>query len=390
MEVDWPADHSNPIGSLTGMPTLADLVSLIHEWYPPATADDWDAVGLVYGDPAQSVKKVMFAVDPSPAVAAEAADWKADLLVVHHPLFLKPVHGFAATTPKGRTLATLAGAGGARRTAPTNPDQAGPGVSGALAMALGLTDLEPLGPAVGEPVDKLTVFVPTDAAAPVRAALAEAGAGQIGDYDFASFSSQGEGRFRPLDGANPMIGTVGEIETVAEVRIEVVLARHLRRQVIAAMLAAHPYEEPAYDVVELADPGTVTTGTGRVGTVAPATLADFAKSVAAALPRTEHGVRVAGDPERTVRRVAVCGGAGDFLLDRVADSDVDVYVTSDLRHHPAAEFVEKGGPALVDVAHWAAEWTWLPVVAARLEAALGNDVDTRVSELCTDPWTLCL
>src|SRR5690349_13711478 len=90
------------------MPALADVVALLHEWYPPATAEDWDAVGLVYGDPRQSVRKVMFAVDPSPAVAAEAADWKADLLVVHHPLFLKPVHGFAATTPKGRTLATLA------------------------------------------------------------------------------------------------------------------------------------------------------------------------------------------------------------------------------------------------------------------------------------------
>lgn len=374
--------------SLTDMPVLADIVSLIHGWYPPATAEDWDAVGLVYGDPERPVKKVMLAVDPSPAVAAEAADWKADLLVVHHPLFLKPVHGFAATTPKGRTLATLAGAGCALLTAHTNADQAAGGVSEAMAQALGLSDLEPLVPGIGEPVDKLTVFVPEDAAAPVRAALAEAGAGQVGDYDFASFTSHGEGRFRPLDGANPMIGTVGEIETVAEVRIETVLARHLRRSVVAAMLAAHPYEEPAYDVVELADPGTVTTGTGRVGTVPAATLAEFAQAVAAVLPATQHGVRVAGDPDRVVRKVAVCGGAGDFLLDRVAASDVDVYVTSDLRHHPAAEFAEKNGPALVDVAHWAAEWTWLPVVAGRLEDALGNEVDTRVSTICTDPWTM--
>jgi dinuclear metal center YbgI/SA1388 family protein len=376
------------MGSLTAMPTLKDLVTLIHEWYPPATAEDWDAVGLVYGDPEQSVKKVMFAVDPSPAVAAEAADWKADLLVVHHPMFLKPVHGFAATTPKGRTLATLAGAGCALLTAHTNADQADGGVSDALASALGLADLEPLVRATGEPVDKITVYVPADAAAPVRAALAEAGAGEIGNYDFASFSTPGEGRFRPRKGASPMIGTVGEIETVDEVRIEVVLGRHLRRSVVTAMLAAHPYEEPAYDVVELADPGIISTGTGRVGTLPPVTLAEFAESVAAALPKTQHGVRVAGDPERTVRKVAVCGGAGDFLLDRVAESDADVYVTSDLRHHPAAEFVEKGGPALVDIAHWAAEWTWLPMVESRLKEALGNDLDTRVSTLCTDPWTM--
>ncbi|MDZ5622501.1 Nif3-like dinuclear metal center hexameric protein [Nocardioides sp. HM23] len=372
------------------MPRLADIVSLIHGWYPPATAEEWDAVGLVYGDPEQQVRKVMFAVDPSPAVAAEAADWRADLLVVHHPLFLKPVHGFAATTPKGRTLATLAGAGCALLTAHTNADQAAGGVSEALAKALGLSDLEPLVRGIGEPIDKLTVFVPEDAAAPVRAALAEAGAGRIGDYDFASFTSHGEGRFRPLAGAEPMIGTVGEIETVAEVRIEAVLARHLRRGVVEAMLAAHPYEEPAYDLVELADPGILTTGTGRVGTIPTLTLAEFAKAVADALPETQHGVRVAGDPERTVRKVAVCGGAGDFLLDQVAGSDVDVYLTSDLRHHPAAEFMEKNGPALVDVAHWAAEWTWLPVVAARLEEALGSDVDTRVSTLCTDPWTMRL
>jgi hypothetical protein len=221
--------------------------------------------------------------------------------------------------------------------------------------------------------------------------MAEAGAGRIGDYDFASFTSApGEGRFRPLDGANPMIGTVGEIETVAEVRIEVVLARSLRGPVVRAMLAAHPYEEPAYDVVELADPGVVTTGTGRCGTLPPVTLAEFAEHVAAALPTTSHGVRVAGDPERQVRRVAVCGGAGDFLLDQVAGLPVDVYLTSDLRHHPAAEFVEKGGPALIDVAHWAAEWTWLPVVERRLRDALGDAVETRVSTIVTDPWTMRL
>ena len=372
------------------MPTLNDVLDLIHGWYPPETADEWDAVGLVLGDPGAEVKKVLFAVDPAPAVAEEAADWGADLLVVHHPLFLKPVHSVAATTPKGRTLATLAKAGCALLTAHTNADQADGGVSEALATALGLTELRPLRAAAGAAVDKLTVYVPEDAAAPLRAALAEAGAGRIGAYDFASFSSSGEGRFRPLDGANPTIGTVGEIETVEEVRVEVVLDRALRGPVVEAMLAAHPYETPAYDVVELADPGNASAGTGRVGVVERTTLKDFAAAVAGALPETAHGVRVAGDPDRSVRRIAVCGGAGDFLLDELARSDCDVYVTSDLRHHPAAEFLEKGGPALVDVAHWAAEWTWLPVVEGRLKDRLGDSVDTRVSTINTDPWTLRL
>jgi dinuclear metal center YbgI/SA1388 family protein len=373
------------------MPALKDVVDLLHGWYPPATADSWDAVGLVLGHPGARVDNVMFAVDPTLPVAREAADWGADLLVVHHPLFLKPVHGFAATTPKGRTLSTLAGADCALLTAHTNADQAVGGVSESLALALGLTDLEPIVPAPGGPVDKLTTYVPVAAADALRAALAVAGAGRIGDYDHASFSTPGTGRFRPLDGATPAIGTVGEVEKVGEERIEVVLPRGRRAAVVRTLLEAHPYEEPAFDLVELADSGLGSTGSGRIGTVAPQSLAEFAGGVAAALPETAHDVRVAGDPDRPVRRVAVCGGAGDFLLDAVARTDADVYVTSDLRHHPAAEFREKDGPALVDVAHWAAEWTWLPVVEARLRSALGehggDTVETRVSTLRTDPWT---
>ncbi|GAB2859927.1 Nif3-like dinuclear metal center hexameric protein [Nocardioides pacificus] len=373
------------------MASLGDLVSLLHGWYPPDTAESWDAVGLVYGDPEAPVRKVLFAVDPSPEVAREAAEWGADLLVTHHPLFLKPVHGFAATTPKGRTLATLAGAGCALLAAHTNADQAVGGVSESLALALGLTGLEPIIAAGSAALDKITTYVPRADADRVREALGSAGAGAIGDYDQCSFSTPGEGRFRPLPGADPVIGTVGGLEVVDEVRVEAVLPRSRRSRVVAAMLAAHPYEEPAYDVVELADPGLAETGTGRIGDVEPTTLRGFAERVAASLPQTAHGVRVAGDPDRVVRRVALCGGAGDFLLDRMATSDADVYLTSDLRHHPASEFLEKDGPALVDVAHWAAEWTWLPVVEARVAAALGNGgsgdtVETRVSTLPTDPW----
>lgn len=368
------------------MPALSDVVSLLHGWYPPETADSWDAVGLVHGDPDQQVAKVLFAVDPTLEVAREAADWGADLLVVHHPLFLKPVHGFAATTPKGRTLAALAGAGCALLTAHTNADQALGGVSEAMAAALGLTDVRPLLPAPALAMDKLVVYVPAPDADRLREVLAEVGAGRIGDYDNASFSTPGTGRFRPLAGANPTIGEVGRTEAVAEERVEVVLPRRLRSAVVGAMLAAHPYETPAYDVVELADPGLSETGTGRIGSVSPVTLEEFAQTVAAALPATAGGIRVGGDPTRAVRRVALCGGAGDFLLDTVARTDADVYVTSDLRHHPAAEFLEKDGSALVDVAHWAAEWTWLPVVEARLREALGDTVETRVSTICTDPW----
>ncbi|MCY7397116.1 MAG: Nif3-like dinuclear metal center hexameric protein [Nocardioides sp.] len=367
--------------------TLDDAVDLLHTWYPPGTAEAWDAVGLVSGDPQAPVRRVLFAVDPSFEVALEAAEMDADLLVVHHPLFLTPVHGVARTTPKGRTLGVLADAGCALLTAHTNADRAVGGVSEALATALGLSDVGPIQPGAGTPTDKLTVFVPTDAAGRVREALGRAGAGQIGDYEQASYTGTGEGRFRPMVGANPHIGTVGAVELVPESRIEVVLPRARRTAAVAAMLEVHPYEEPAYDVIALADVGDTTSGVGRIGTVEEVSLAQFARQVAAALPLTAHGVRGGGDPPRPVRRVAVCGGAGDFLLDTVLGTDADVYVTSDVRHHPAAEFLEKDGPALVDVAHWAAEWTWLPVVEARLRAAWGDTVETRVSTRCTDPWT---
>jgi dinuclear metal center YbgI/SA1388 family protein len=258
--------------------------------YPPRTAQPWDAVGLVAGDPAQPVRRVMFAVDPVAAVSDEAIAWGADLLVTHHPLFLRPVSGFAATTFKGAVLHRLVRAGVALWTGHTNADVASGGVTDALAEAIGLVDLTPL------------VVLP---------------------------------------------------------------------------------DEPG--------------GLGRVGLLPAALrLDEFAARVAAAIPATAQGVRYAGDPGLVVRRVAVLAGAGDSELDAVRAADVDAYVTSDLRHHPASEareralFEGRGAPALVDTAHFAAEWPWLPRAAERLVAdlaALGTTVETRVSTLLTDPWT---
>ena len=297
------------------MPTLSDVVDLVHGWYPPDTADEWDAVGLVCGDPAQEVAKVLFAVDPTIEVAREAAEWGADLLVVHHPLFLRGVHGFAETTPKGRTLATLVRAGCALLTAHTNADRADPGVSDAMAASLGSRRTSSrCGPRATRWTSSRSTSRSADADR-VRGALAEAGAGRIGEYEAASFSSPGEGRFRPMEGANPTIGEIGALEVVGEERIEVVVDRRRRAEVIRAMLAAHPYETPAWDVVALTDAGTAATGAGRVGDVEPTTLAGVRRSTSRdALPQTARGVLVAGDPDRAVRRVAVAGGAGDFLL----------------------------------------------------------------------------
>jgi dinuclear metal center YbgI/SA1388 family protein len=367
------------------MPTLGEVVDLVHDWYAPATAESWDAVGLAAGHPEADVRRILLAVDPVLPTAREAADWDADLLVTHHPLFLKGVHGVAETTPKGRTLATLSRAGCGLLTAHTNADRACPGVSDALARALGLRAVEPVR-ASGPALDKLVVFAPVADAEAVRAALHAAGAGHVGDYDTVSYTVAGEGRFRPLDGAHPAVGEVGRLEVTDELRIEALVPRQRRTDVIRAVLAAHSYEEVAYDVIELGDPGTASTGMGRIGDVDETTLGAYAEQVAAALAPTARGVLVGGDPDRVVRRVAVMGGAGDDMFADVLATDADVYVTSDLRHHPAAEFVEKDGPALLDVSHWAAEWTWLPELSARLGQALGDTVEIRVSTICTDVW----
>ncbi len=376
------------------MLTVGDVVAAMQRRYPMSWAEEWDAVGLVCGDPAAAVQRILLAVDPAPAVADEAIDWGADLLLTHHPLLLRGVHSVAATTAKGRTLHRLIRHEVALFAAHTNADNARPGVSDALAEALGLGDLEPLAPQA-EAMDKLITFVPHADADRLLDSLADAGAGRIGDYERCGYLLEGTGTFRPLAGASPTIGSVGDVEQVPETRLEMVLPRERRGAVVSALRATHPYEEPAFDVVELA-PFGARRGLGRVGVLARAEpLEDFAARVVAALPPTVGGLRVAGDPATPVRRVAVCAGAGDSLLEAAARADVDVYVTADLRHHPADEALQAGGPALVDVSHWASEWPWLAQAAHHLRddlAAAGaldgeHSLTLRVSDLCTDPWT---
>jgi dinuclear metal center YbgI/SA1388 family protein len=370
---------------------LRDVVGLLDGWYDPAWAESWDAVGLVCGDPDRPVSKVLLAVDPAPAVVEEAVAWGADLVVVHHPLLLTAVSSVAATTPKGRVVHELVRAGIGLFTAHTNADVPEDGVNEALARAVGIVDPRVV-VADQDGTDKIVFFVPVAEADRVRGAVTAAGAGGIGDYDSCTFTTPGEGRFRPREGASPAIGRVGDLEVVEEVRVEAVLPRARRGAVVRALLEAHPYEEPAYDVLELANhAGPATRGHGRIGRLAaPTTLRGFAEHVAGALPGTAHGVRVSGDPDRRVETVVVASGSGDFMLETVLGLDADVYLTSDLRHHRAAEFREHDGPALVDVAHWAAEWTWLPVAERKLVEALGargDTVETRVSTTVTDPWT---
>ena len=353
---------------------------------PPALAQSWDSVGLVCGDPADAIESVTVAVDATAAVVDDVPD--RGLLVAHHPLLLRGVDTVAADTPKGALVHRLIRAGRALFTAHTNADSAAPGVSDALAQTLGLTVVDVLDPAAGADFDKWVIYVPPEHADAVRAAVFDAGAGRIGDYSCCSWSVTGSGQFLPHDGASPAIGTVGRLELLAEDRVEVIAPAGLRAAVLAAMRGAHPYEEPAFDVIALA-PLPAGAGLGRIAELPePEPLRHFVARVGARLPVTSWGVRAAGDPERTVSRVAVCGGAGDSLLDTVARAGVQAYVTADLRHHPADEHGRASDVGLVDVAHWASEHPWCDQAATLLRYHFAETLDVRVSSIRTDPWNL--
>jgi dinuclear metal center YbgI/SA1388 family protein len=265
-------------------PTVLEAVTALDLRYPRDWAEPWDRVGLVLGDFEHPVRRILCVVDCVPETVDQALGVRADLIVAHHPLLLKPVSSIAPDTFKGRIIHRLIRGDVALYVAHTNADNANPGVSDALAGRLSLTGLRPLVPATGP--------------------------------------GAGDGR-----------------------------------------------------------------GTGRIGELPdPLTLAELTAYAAARLPVTSAGVRAAGDPGRTIRTLAVCGGAGDSFLGDAQRAGVDAYLCADLRHHPASEHLAAGGPALLDVAHWATERPWLDEVAGWLRGELGADV--IVSDVDTDPWTV--
>ncbi|MDX2290789.1 MULTISPECIES: Nif3-like dinuclear metal center hexameric protein [Streptomyces] len=266
------------------MPRLSEVIAELDALWPPQRAEQWDAVGTVCGDPDAEVRRVLFAVDPVQEIADEAVALGADLIVTHHPLYLRGTTTVAAGHFKGRVVHTLIKHDIALHVAHTNADTADPGVSDALAGAL---DLRVTGPLVPE---------------------------------------NNLGRICELD---------------------------------------HPE-----------------------------TLAEFAARAAKRLPATAQGIRVAGDPAMTVRRVAVSGGSGDSLFDAVRAAGVDAFLAADLRHHPVSEATQaasSSGPlGLVDAAHWATEWPWCEQAAAQLDEISdrhGWDLRVHVSKTVTDPWS---
>ncbi|WP_412067682.1 Nif3-like dinuclear metal center hexameric protein [Rubrivirga sp. IMCC43871] len=364
--------------------TVSDVLAVLDAWAPQGQKADFDRVGLQVGDPAAEVERVLVALDLTPAVVDEAAERGAGLIVTHHPLIFKPVARATATDPVGSLVWRLARAGVSYAAIHTNLDAAHGGVSFALAAQLGVRDAQILAPLDGV-MRKLVVFAPRNAADDIRAALAGAGAGEIGEYTACSFSSAGTGRFRPEMGASPAVGTVGEAESVEEMRIEAVLPQWAVRGAVRAVAQAHPYEEPAIDVYAVETPAT-RQGYGAIGALAaPEPLAEFLARVRDALGA--GALRYAGDDGLMIERVAVCGGSGLSFLPAALAAGADAYVTADVTYHRFFEALDtEGRPrlALVDAGHYETEAITERLIADHLRGVLpGLSVD--VTRLRTSP-----
>jgi dinuclear metal center YbgI/SA1388 family protein len=369
--------------------TVADWLDLVHSLYPPGRAASWDHVGLQVGDPAWPVERVLVCLDVTGRVIAEAADGPPTLVLAHHPLLFQPLESLTPATASGRTALEAATVRVAVAAAHTNLDVArdGAGTSDPVARVLDLQDTAPLTSETREGRRlKLVTFVPPEALDGVLNAVAAAGAGRIGDYERCSFRVRGTGTFTPRPGADPYSGTVGHPAEEDEWRLEVELPRAQAGPVVAALVAAHPYEEVAYDLVPLVD--GADHGFGLVGALPqPLPLRAVAARIRDDLPAPH--LRYAGEPDRLVRRVAVVGGAGDSLIGAALAAGVDVYVTGDLRHHVTLDAREKG-LALVDAGHHATEAAALPTWIERLRAEASRrqrSASVVASRVDTVPWT---
>lgn len=327
---------------------VAQVIRLLEKWAPKKYAYDWDNVGLQIGSYEQAVTNCMVTLDVTESVVDEAIAKEANLIIAHHPLLFKPLKQIDIEKPIGKLIQKIIKNDISVYAAHTNLDVAPGGVNDLLADQLGLVDRKVLVPTIEEKRMKLIVYVPRAFVDPVYTALANKGAGFLGEYSHCSFRSEGVGTFYPLSDADPFIGEREQLTTVEEVKLEMLIQESQTSSIIATLRNVHPYEEPAFDLIELENDGNVM-GIGRVGrlkeTMDLRMFCEFVKK-----NMSVQGLRVTGNLTKKIQKVAILGGSGEKYIQHAKRSGADVYVTGDMSFHQAQD-AEALGLAVVDPGH---------------------------------------
>lgn len=347
-------------------PKVSDILGIINKFAPPGLTEEWDNVGLQVGEPTAPVQRIMIALDASKETVAAAASSDSNLLLTHHPLIFHPLKKINANDPVASAIFSAIKNGVAVISAHTNYDTAAGGLNDLLAARLGLQDFLPLRIGGAEELLKLVVYVPQGHEDQVLNALFQF-SGFIGNYRDCSFRTAGVGTFRPMEGARPFLGKVGAREQAEEYRLEVLLRKPDLSAAIGALLKAHPYEEPAYDIYPLLNTGE-KWGLGRIGRLpSPLSLDALARLVKERLE--VPALRMVGEPSMQVKKVAVCSGSGAGLLKEAVRQGAQVLVTGDVRYHDAREAMDLG-IAVLDAGHFATEILAVAGMATALRDSL--------------------
>lgn len=332
------------------MHTVQDIINILEDHAPLALQEDWDNCGLLVGDRQMEVSEILCTLDVTLDVVREAIDKGCNLIITHHPIIFGGLKSITGRNDVERCVVEAIKHDVAIYAAHTNMDNVADGVSGTMAHKLSLVNTRVMAPQSGNLL-KLAVYVPQLHVASVRDAMFAAGAGHIGNYDSCSFSAQGEGSFKALDDTNPYVGEPGKLHFEKETRVEVVLPEFIQNKVVAAMKAAHPYEEVAYDLIALANKWD-NVGLGMVGELeSPMDELQFLE-----LLKSTFGVSVVRHSplrNKKVKTVAVMGGSGASYLSSAMASGADVFVTGDAKYHEF--FIPEDRLVLADIGHYESE-----------------------------------
>ncbi|MCY1633107.1 Nif3-like dinuclear metal center hexameric protein [Marinifilum sp. D737] len=329
---------------------VRDIISSIEEVAPLSYQESYDNAGLIVGEYNQEVSGILICLDVIESVVEEAIQKGANLIVAHHPIVFKGLKRFNGSNYVERTVMMAIKNNIAIYAAHTNIDSVRGGVSERICDLIGLQNKKVLSP-IGGDLKKLVTFVPNDHAQKVREALFSAGGGSIGNYDSCSFNVEGEGTFRGGEETNPFVGEKGKLHFEKEVRVETIFPKHLKGKVVGAMLNAHPYEEVAYDIYSL-DNNNPHVGLGMIGELeSEENTIDFLKRI-----KEIFGcgcIKHTNIHKEKIKKVAVCGGSGSFLLRNAISAKADIFVTGDFKYH---EFFDAENKLIIaDIGHYESE-----------------------------------